>query len=211
MRYEDVLNYVQSLVGRGDDLQAWTWRRSHELGDHGVVPIDPSRGRFLELVARLRVPRRVLEIGSGVGYSALWLLRGMPRNGLLHEIESDPVVAEELSAVLKRAGLKHRVEIHVGPALTVLRKFRGSYDMVFIDAAKEEYPQYLSYAMKLTRPGALILADNMFWSGATFLRGVRKHGANGIIEYTKRIFSDPRLSSLIVPLGDGLAISVRTR
>ena len=211
LRYEDILNYVQSLVGPGDDLQTWAWRRSNELEDHGVVPIDSSRGRFLELVARLRAPRRVLEIGSGAGYSALWLLKGMPRNGLLDEIEGDPIVAKELGAVLKRAGVKRGVEIHVGPALPVLRRFRSPYDMVFIDAAKEEYPQYLSYAMKLTRPSALILADNMFWSGATFLPGVRKHGAKGIMEYTKRIFSDPRLSSLIVPLGDGLAISVRIR
>jgi predicted O-methyltransferase YrrM len=138
-------------------------------------------------------------------------MRGMPRNGLFDAIEGDPVVAEELGAVLKRAGLKHMVKIHVGPALTILRRFRRPYDMVFIDAAKEEYPQYLAYALKLTRPGAIILADNMFWSGATFLRGVRKQGTGGIMEYTKRIFSDRRLSSLIVPLGDGLAISVRVR
>jgi predicted O-methyltransferase YrrM len=211
LRYDDVLNYVQSLVGQGGDIQTWARRRSDELGDRGVVPIDPTRGRFLELVARMRAPRRVLEVGSGVGYSTLWLLKGMPRNGLLHAIERDPVVAEELSKVLKRARLKRRVEIHIGPALKTLRRLRRPYDMVFIDAAKEEYPQYLSYAMNLTRPGAVILADNMFWSGATFLRGVRKHGTDGILEYTKRIFNDPRVSSLIVPLGDGIAVSLRIR
>jgi len=83
--------------------------------------------------------------------------------------------------------------------------------MIFIDADKDEYPHYLEYGMKLTKPGAVILADNMLWSGATFLDSVQKEGAEGIIEYTKRIFSDARLSSLIIPLGDGLAISFRIK
>ena len=76
MHYEDIMTYVQRLVGEGDELQAWTHDRSEALSDHGVVPIDPTRGRFLELIARLSVPRRVLEIGSGAGYSALWVIKG---------------------------------------------------------------------------------------------------------------------------------------
>ena len=211
MRYEDVSKYVQGLVGEGDELQTRVHRRSVEFEDRGVVAIVSTRGRFLELVARMRAPRRVLEVGSGVGYSALWLTKGMRRNGHLDAIEIDPTTAEELAAVLQKAGLKRRVRILVGPALRTLRKLKGPYEIVFIDASKEEYPQYLQYAMKLTKPGAIILADNMLWSGATFLRGVRKHGTTGIVEYTKRIFSDPRLSSLIVPLGDGIAISVRIK
>jgi predicted O-methyltransferase YrrM len=210
LRYEAVSNYVQRFIGQ-DELQAWVQRRSEELQDRGVVPIDPTRGRFLELVARLRAPRRVLEIGAGVGYSALWFMKGMGRRGFLEAIEIDPVVADEFEAVMAKAGLKRRVKIHLGPALTTLARLKGPYEIVFIDASKEEYPQYLRYAMKLTKPGAIILADNMLWSGATFLQGVRKHGAEGIIEYTRQIFSDPHLSSLIVPLGDGLAISLRVK
>jgi predicted O-methyltransferase YrrM len=98
LRYEDVSNYVESLVGQGDELQAWVRRRSDELRDHGVFPIDPTRGRFLELLARLRSPRRVLEVGSGAGYSALWFLKGMGEKGSLEAIEIDPEVAKELEA-----------------------------------------------------------------------------------------------------------------
>ena len=211
MRYEDVSNYVESLVGEGDELQAWVRRRSDELRDHGVFPIDPTRGRFLELLARLRSPRRVLEVGSGAGYSALWFLKGMGEKGSLEAIEIDPEVAKELEAVLGKAGLRRRVKIHTGSAISTLRRLRGPYDIIFIDADKDEYPQYLDFAMKLTKPGAVVLADNMLWSGATFLRGMQREGAKGIIEYTRRIFGDQRLSSLVVPLGDGLAVSFRVK
>ncbi|MGP8071391.1 MAG: O-methyltransferase [Candidatus Bathyarchaeia archaeon] len=211
MQYEDIMNYVSSLVGPGDELQIWVQGRSNELSEYGVVPIDPTRGRFLELIARSRSPRRILEIGSGAGYSALWLMKGIGRKGTLESIEADPHVASELQEVIKKAGLKRRIKIHQGAALMILRKLKGPYDLVFIDADKDEYPQYLQHAIKLTVPGSIILADNLFWSGATFLPGVRKEGAEGIIEYTKRIFNDSRLSSLIIPLGDGLGISYRLK
>jgi predicted O-methyltransferase YrrM len=211
LRYEDISDYVQTLVGPGDELQSWVRHHSDELRDHGVFAIDPTRGRFLEVVARLKSPSRVLEVGSGAGYSALWFMKGMGSKGSLDGIEIDPVVAKELEAVMRKAGLKRRVKIHIGPALTTLRRLKGPYDLIFIDADKDEYPRYLEHALRLTKPGAVILADNMLWSGATFLRNVRKEGATGIIEYTKRIFNDTRLSSLIVPLGDGIAISTRIK
>lgn len=211
LQYEDVTNYVSSLVGSGDELQVWVRSRSNELREHGVVPIDPTRGRFLELIAKVKSPRRILEIGSGAGYSALWFMKGMGRKGILETIEVDPHVACELQEVIQRAGLKRRIKIHQGEALEILRKLKGPYDVVFIDADKDEYPQYLQQAMKLTAAGSIILADNLLWSGATFLHGVRKEGAEGIIEYTKRIFNDSRLSSLLIPLGDGLGVSYRVR
>jgi len=211
LRYQDIMTFVGNLVGPGDDLQVWVLKRSKELSEYGVVPIDPTRGRFLELIAKIRSPRRILEIGSGVGYSALWLMKGMGRKGTLECIEADPHVARKLQETVKKAGLKRRIKIHQGAALVILRKLKGPYDLVFIDADKHEYPQYLQYAMKLTVSGSIILADNLFWSGTTFLPSVRKEGAEGIVEYTKRIFNDSRLSSLIIPLGDGLSFSCRVK
>ena len=210
LQYDDVMNYVGGLVGSGDELQVWSRSRSNELREHGVVPIDPTRGRFLELIARIKSPRRVLEIGSGAGYSALWFMKGMGRKGTLETIEVDPQVANELREVIQKAGLKRRIKIHKGEALAILRKLKGPYDVIFIDADKDEYPRYLQHAMKLTAAGSIILADNLLWSGATF-QGMRKESAEGIVEYTKRIFKDSRLSSLLIPLGDGLGISFRAK
>jgi caffeoyl-CoA O-methyltransferase len=205
------MNYVGMLVGPGDRLQVSVRGKSNELREYGVVPIGPATGRFLELIVRINSPRRILEIGSGAGYSALWFMKGMGRKGALETIEGDPCVASELREVIKKAGVERRITIHQGAALEIFRKLKGPYDLVFSDADKEEYPRYLAQAMKLTTSGSIILADNLFWSGATFLPEMRKEGAEGIIEYTKRIFNDSRLSSLLIPLGDGLGISYRVK
>jgi predicted O-methyltransferase YrrM len=211
MRYEDVLGYVQRLVGEGDKLQEWVYAKSQKLRDLGVFPIDPTRGRFLELLARMTRPNRVLEIGSGAGYSALWFMKGMGGKGKLEAIEVNPEVVEVLREVTKKAGLQRRIRIHHGPALAMLRKMNGPYDIVFIDADKDEYPAYLDHALRLTEARGVILADNMLWSGATVLGDTRREGVQGIMEYTKRIFADKRLFSIIIPLGDGLAVSYRIK
>ncbi len=209
MRYEEITSYVGKLVGEGDRLQKWAYQKSKELSGRGVFPIDPTRGRLLELLARMKSPGRVLEVGSGAGYSALWFMKGMGGKGTLDAIEGDAKVVEVLKAVIEKAGLKGRINIHHGAALEILSKMKDPYDLVFIDADKDEYPAYLDEALRLTKPGASILADNMLWSGAT-VRGDRsREGVQGIMKYTKRIFTDRRLASIIIPLGDGLALSQR--
>jgi len=210
MDYEDVSEYVRRLVGEGDELQIRARDRSSELASRGVFAIDPPRGRLIELLTRLRRPRRVLEIGSGAGYSALWLLKGMGSKGRLDAIERDPQVASAFREHIREAGARDRVRIHTGPALSILKGLRGSYDLVFIDADKNEYPAYLKEALRLTRRGSIIAADNMLWGGS-IMTDASRPGVEGIREYTKRIFNDQRLSSLIIPLGDGVAVSYRIK
>jgi len=208
MQYDEVAEYVERLVGKDGTALSYAYRKSLELQPYGVFPIDSSRGRFLELVTRMTNPKRVLEIGPGGGYSGLWFLEGMRAVSRLEVIEQDPYVAAEFAKVMKNAGFERKVTIHLGSALDVLPQLKGYYDCVFIDAAKDEYPDYLRHLMRLTRVGSVILADNLLWGGSV-LTGRRRGGANGIREYTRMIFNDKRLRSLIVPLGDGLAVSYR--
>jgi caffeoyl-CoA O-methyltransferase len=211
LRYKEVLDYVAKLVGDEGDLLAWTNKKSLELGRYGVHPVDSSSGRLLELLTRLRSPRKILEIGSGAGYSGLWFMKGMGPEGTLDAIEYHPEVVKVLESVIKKAGLEDRVRIHQGSALSVLKGVRGPYDFVFIDADKSEYPEYLHEALRLTKSGSTIMADNMFWNGAMIRGESDEQSTRGIAEYTRRIFNDERLSSLIIPLGDGLAISSRIK
>jgi predicted O-methyltransferase YrrM len=210
MRYEEILEYVHDWVGEGGELLEWVSKRSDELRGEGVYQIDPSSGRLIELFARLRSPKLVLEIGSAVGYSALWFMRGMPKDGILDAIEVNPKVAKALETTVRKAGLVGRIRIHQGKALDLLPTMKGSYDMVFIDADKDPYPEYLEHAVRLTRPGSIILAHNMFMD-LQIDNGEEHSKQGGIAEYTKRIFNDDRLSSLIIPIGDGLALSYRTK
>jgi predicted O-methyltransferase YrrM len=138
-------------------------------------------------------------------------MKGMGGKGKLDAIEVNPEVVKVLRDVTKKAGLQRRIRIHHGAALAMLRKMSGPYDLIFIDADKDEYPAYLDHALRLTKARSAILADNMLWSGATIHGDTRREGVRGIMEYTKRIFADERLSSIIIPLGDGLAVSYRIK
>lgn len=104
MRFDEVSEYIRRLVGEGDELLAWASERSDELD--GVVHIDSNSGRLLELLTRARSPKRILEVGSGAGYSALWFMKGMPPNGILDAIEQNHSIVEALEATIKKAGLK---------------------------------------------------------------------------------------------------------
>lgn len=210
MRYEEILEYVEKLVGTGDGLLGWVDKKSDELRGAGVYRVDSSTGRLLEIIARMGQPKRILEIGSGAGYSTVWLMKGAITERILDAIDANPTVIHALEQTVKKAGLQEQIRIHAGRALDVLPAMKGTYDLVFIDAEKDEYPKYLDEALRLTRAGSVILADNMFMS-LSAKRGEMSPGVSGIAEYTRRIFNDPRLSSLIVPLGDGLAISFRVK
>ena len=208
MRYDQVATYVEDLVHERDKALSQAYRKSVELGSYGVVPVDHSRGRFLELVTRMMKPKRVLEIGPGGGFSGLWFLKGMSSKSRLEVVEHHPHVAAEFEKTMKAAGFRERVSIHLGPALNVLPHLKGYFDIVFIDADKDEYPSYLKHSMRLTHVGSVILADNLLWGGSV-IDGKSREGLGGIKEYTKLIFNDIRLKSLIVPLGDGLSFSYR--
>ena len=176
---------------------------------YDVFSIDPSRGRFLELITRIRSPKSILEIGPGIGYSALWFLRGASPTTTLDVIEVNSHVARKFEQVMARENHRNKIKIHRGAALQVLAKMGKIFDCIFIDADKNEYPDYLRHSLRLTRRGSVILADNMFWSDIA--TGQKQMDQQGVRKYTEMIFKDKRLSSLIIPLGDGLAISYRIR
>jgi predicted O-methyltransferase YrrM len=206
--YESVAEYAENLVGEGGRSFVRAFNKSLEMQPYGVVSIDPSRGRLLELISRIKSPKRILEIGPGVGYSALWFLRGARRTIRLEVIEVNHHVASEFQKTIRQTS--HGVVIiHHGPALQVLPKLRGCFDIIFLDADKNEYPAYLQYAMRLTRPGSIIIADNLLWHGSVV--SGRREGIDVILNYTKRIFNDKRLCSLMIPLGDGVGVSLRVK
>jgi predicted O-methyltransferase YrrM len=153
LHYEDVSKYVENFVGNSGVLFTWALEKSCKLEAEGVMPIDPPRGRFLELIARMTRPRRILEVGSGVGYSALWLLKGSGKRTRLDVMEINPIVTRAFEQVMKKAGYWKRVRAYSGPALEVLPRLKGLYDLAFIDADKDEYPDYLQHGQPM-EPGA---------------------------------------------------------
>jgi caffeoyl-CoA O-methyltransferase len=182
---------------------------ARDLAERGPqIQVSAEEGRLLGMLVTLSGARRVLEVGTLFGYSGVWMARAMGPAGHLDTVEFSPVHAEAARGWFERAGLADRVTVHQGPALEVLPGLHAAYDLAFFDAAKSEYCDYLDHALRLVRPGGLILADNVFWNGRVAGDGGGDADVRGIRDYNARIATDPRLTSTVIPVGDGLSVSV---
>ena len=177
------------------------------------IQISPMQGKFLQLMAAACHARKILEIGSLAGYSGIWLARALPIGGRLITLEVNPHHADIVRRSFAKAGVADRTEICVGKALDLLPQLESEapFDLVFIDADKPPYPQYLAWALHLARPGSIIIADNCIRRGEA-LHPSEDEALKGLYEYNRRIASDPRLVSLVLPMDedytDGFAIAV---
>jgi|DewCreStandDraft_5_1066085.scaffolds.fasta_scaffold00390_3 caffeoyl-CoA O-methyltransferase len=198
--------YIRERVGVEDEVLAAVRAFARE---HRVPSISPESGQLISVLCRAIQAQRVLEIGTCTGYSGIWIARAIAPDGRLETIEYNPEHAEWARRHFVRAGVAGRVQIHQGDAKEVLRQLPSDwYDVVFIDADKEGYPVYLEQALRLVRLHGLILADNVLWQGRVATEPVSPTAA-AILEFTRRMLAEPRLASTIVPVGDGLSISVR--
>lgn len=184
----------------------------------GLPPISVSaaQGKLLYLLAKIQGAKRVLEIGTLGGYSAIWMARALPSDGHLISLEYSPRHAEVASGNIARAGLVGIVEIRVGAAADTLPKLAAEgvepFDMVFIDADKGGYPNYLDWALELTRVGGLIVADNVVRGGAVADGLSRDPNVQGVRSYLEKVAADPRLEGTVMQtVGvkgyDGLSIA----
>jgi predicted O-methyltransferase YrrM len=155
---------VEALLDRDEILdQALSDARTAGLP---MINVAPNQGKLLQMLAETIGARRILEIGTLGGYSAIWLARALPPDGQLVTLEYEPKHAEVARRNIERAGLADRVEIHVGAALETLPALRGPFDFIFVDADKPSNPDYFDWALKLSRPGSLIVVDNVVRAGA---------------------------------------------
>lgn len=177
------------------------------------IQISPIQGKLLQVLAAACNARSILEIGALGGYSGIWLARALPAGGRLITLEISPEHAAVVRNSFEKAGVSDRTEVRVGRALDLLPHLGSDapFDLVFIDADKPPYPQYLEWALRLTRPGSIIVADNCIRSGKAFLPPQDDVMA-GVAEFNRRIASDPRLTSLLLAMDedytDGFAIAV---
>lgn len=203
--------YVARLLEPEDAVLAEIRRRCAE---HGLpaIAVGPFDGRHLEVLARMAGARRLVEIGTLGGYSAVCLARALPPDGVLHTFEIDPRHAAVARESFARAGLAGRIHLHVGPALERLPVVEplGPFDLVFIDADKAAYPAYLEWAEANLRPGGVVLADNVFRRAAFPLAGDAPGAAEGIRRFNERLARSPRWRTTFLPLEDGLAVGVLT-
>ncbi len=196
-----------------DDVLRQTLAAQHQAGLPGIQ-ISPIQGRLLQVLVAACNARKILEIGALGGYSGTWLARALPAGGKLTTLEISAKHAEQVRDAFARAGLSDRTEVRVGAASELLPTLQSEapFDFFFIDADKGGYPTYLDWAIKLSRPGSIIVADNNIRYGRPFQEPPPDADNAGIAAYNQRAASDPKLRSILIPMDDdgmdGFAISV---
>lgn len=163
------------------------------------IDVAPNQGKFLHLLARMQGAKRILELGTLGGYSTIWLARALPADGKLITLEFEPRHAAVARANIERAGLSHLVELRLGPAIDSLaqlhREAAPPFDFIFIDADKPNIPAYLEGALRLSRPGTVILVDNVIREGAVIDPGSTDPSVQGVRRFFEILSTDLRLEA----------------
>jgi predicted O-methyltransferase YrrM len=182
--------------------------------------VSPSQGKFLYLLARMVGAKRVLEIGTLGAYSTIWFARALPADGLVVSLEADPHHAAVAKANLERAGVGPRVDLRVGPALDTIPGVEADglapFDLIFIDADKPNNPAYLTWALKLARPGTVIIGDNVVRDGAVTDPASADPRVQGVRRFFDMLAAEPRVSATALQTvgskgWDGFAIGLVER
>lgn len=203
------VQYIRSLFAREDEVL-----RSIEggLAKRGMpqISVPPETGKTLYLLAKICGARDILEIGALGGYSTIWLARALPKEGRLISLELREEHAAYALENVDRAGVGEQVEFRIGDASELLDALEGetaSFDFIFIDADKGRYVDYLERAIRLARPGAVITADNALRGGRVWDESDRTPSTEAIRRFNEALSRDSRLESILLPVGDGLAVA----
>ncbi len=212
-------HYIAGLVAPADEVLETTLQTSVDAG-MPQIHVSPVQGKLLYVLALLNGARRILEVGTLGGYSAIWLGRALPADGQLITLEHNADYAGVARANLERASLADRVEVRVGNALQLMQQMIDAgtepFDLVFVDADKESYSDYFQAALQLMRPGSVIVADNVIRRGAVLDATSPEPAVQAIQQFNAALAADPRVTATIMQtVGvkglDGMAIAVVNR
>ena len=214
--FGEVDQYISDLFIKPDEALTAA-EQSHKREDIPLINVSPNLGKLLYLLAKLAHAEKILEVGTLAGYSTIWMAKALPKDGKLISLEIDPHHADIARKNIDRAGFSSKVEIRVGKAIELLPELKeenaGPFDMIFIDADKPPYAEYYEWAVKLSRPGTLIIADNVIRDGKVLNPDHADPMVKGAQRFNKALAADSRVSATILQtIGvkeyDGMAIAI---
>ncbi|HEV8187914.1 MAG TPA: O-methyltransferase [Pyrinomonadaceae bacterium] len=203
---QDQAEYLDGLLTQKDPLLA---EMEAYAAEHRVPIADREVSRFIEITARITGARKALEIGMAIGYSVVHLARGMGEQGRVVTIDPSDEMINAANGYLKRAGLLDRVVIKRGKALEVMPSLDETFDLLFIDAVKEEYSRYLDLGLQRLRTGGVVIVDNLLWGGKV-ASGDTESSTVALREFNSYFMNHPQLLAEVLPVGDGLGYAVKT-
>ena len=204
---DNILNYSISKSEKESKLLNDLYRETYLKVLNPRMISGHYQGRILSLISKIISPKKILEIGTYTGYSAICLCEGMDKDGILHTIDNNKELVEIQNKYFKKANLTNKIVQHSGDAKNIIPSIDEEFDIVFIDADKESYPEYYDLIINKVRSGGIIIADNILWSGK-ILEKVEKEdqATKSIIEFNNKIIEDDRVKNIILPIRDGLNI-----
>ena len=207
---ENIYKYIETHASVPNEALEWVVKQTHIRTNHARMLSGAAQGQLLRMFVQMTGARRVLELGTFTGYSAICLASGLPSDGHLDTLELNDELEDLILEGFERAGLADRITLHVGDCKETLKKFRQEmdrYDIVYMDANKREYCEYYDLVFDMVRPGGLILADNVLWDGKVCQDPLPQDKQTlGIAAFNDKVSADPRVESVIMPLRDGLNI-----
>lgn len=214
--FEEVDGYISNLFGDEDDALRKTMQA---IKDERIpqISVSANQGKFLQLLARLCNAKKILEIGTLGGYSTIWMARALPKDGKLISLELDKHHADVARKNISVAGLRDIVDIRIGKAIETLpqlvKENAGPFDMIFIDADKPPYKEYFEWSLKLSRPGTLIVADNVIRDGKVLLKESPDEMSAGAKRFNEALAANNSVTATIIQTvgtkeHDGMAIAI---
>lgn len=202
-----IQSYLESLVPARDPILAEMERRARR---EEIPIVGPLVGRLFAQLALMTGARRVMELGSAIGYSTIWWARAVGPRGHVWYTDGDPANARDAAAYFRRAGVASRVTILVGDALTSMERVQGRFDIVFCDIDKAGYPEAYQAALPRLKRGGLFVCDNTLWHGRVTSRAARDRATSAIRRLNRMTFaSDARAFAVLVPMRDGVTVVVK--
>lgn len=201
-------DYVNGLFVREDEMLSYV-REQTAIHDLPQINLQPHEARMLQLLVLLCGARKVVEVGTLAGYSAIWMARALPDDGQLVTIDNSAKHVRIARAHVIRAGLEGKITVLQGDGRQILKKLTpdAPYDLLFVDADKVSYPHYLGWAAENLRVGGAILAHNAFWGGGIFAPD--SADGRGVVEFNQTLADHPNFESTIIEVGDGMAFGVK--
>ncbi len=218
---EKIYKYIEDHVTPQGEALDWVEKQTHIRTNHARMLSGSLQGELLRIIVQTTGARRILELGTFTGYSAICLASVLPADGHLDTLELNDELEDLILEGFERAGLDGKIELHIGDCKETLRRFRSEmglesghegdsdklYDIVYMDANKREYCDYYDLVFDMVRPGGLILADNVLWDGKVCMDPLPQDKQTlGIARFNDMVSADPRVESVILPLRDGLNI-----
>jgi predicted O-methyltransferase YrrM len=199
--------YVEQHTSPEGEILIELSRETHLKTYYPRMLSGKVQGKFLEMIVRMIQPARILEIGTFTGYSAIAMAKGLPENGKIITLEVNPEMEIFIKKFIKKSGLENKIELLIGDAVELIPKMKEEFDLVFIDADKEQYIDYYNLSMEKLKPGGFIIADNVLWSGKV-LESDRKSDkeTKGIKAFNDFVAKDSRVEQVILSVRDGLLL-----